>query len=66
MEPGGSVFTQVSRFLGQGGLLDKFADVQSAGELEGLDDVELEDIIGGQKQRNKEFFETMEEYFRDE
>jgi DNA helicase-2/ATP-dependent DNA helicase PcrA len=31
MEAGGSVFTQVSRFLEQGGLLDKFADVQSAG-----------------------------------
>jgi len=29
MEPGGSVFTQVSRFLGQGGLLDKFAEVRS-------------------------------------
>ncbi len=29
MEAGGSVFTQVSRFLGQGGLLDKFADVRS-------------------------------------
>jgi len=66
MEPGGSVFTQVSRFLGQGGLLDKFADVQSAGDPGGLDDVELEDIVGEKKQRNREFFETLEEYFRDE
>jgi len=66
MDPGGSVFTQVSRFLGQGGLLDKFADVQSAGGLEELDDVGLEDIIGEGKRKNKEFFETLEEYFRDE
>jgi len=65
METGGSVFTQVSRFLGQGGLLDKFADVRSAGGLEGLDDAELEDIVGGEKQRNKEFFKTLEEYLRD-
>lgn len=31
MDGGGSVFTQVSRFLEQGNLLDKFVDVQSAG-----------------------------------
>ncbi|MDD5691603.1 MAG: ATP-dependent helicase [Candidatus Omnitrophica bacterium] len=66
MDSGGSVFTQVSRFLGQGGLLDKFADVRSAGGLEELDDVGLEDIIGEGKRKNKEFFETLEEYFRDE
>lgn len=32
MDGGGSVFTQVSRFLEQGGLLQKFVDVQNAGE----------------------------------
>ena len=63
MDGAGSVFTQVSRFLGQGGLLDKFMDVQSSLELEGLPDVELEDIIGQRRQSNKVFFETMEEYF---
>jgi len=63
MDGTGSVLTQVSRFLGQGGLLDKFVDVQSSGELEGLDDIELEDIIGQRKQKNTAFFETMEEYF---
>ena len=66
MDAGGSVFTQVSRFLGQGDLLHKFVDVQSAGDLDALDDVELEDIIGEKKQRNKALFESMEEYFRDE
>ncbi|MDD5408828.1 MAG: ATP-dependent helicase, partial [Candidatus Omnitrophica bacterium] len=51
MDGAGSVFTQVSRFLEEGGLLDKFVDVQSSGELECLDDVGLEDI--------------MEDYFRE-
>ena len=66
MDGGGSVFTQVSRFLEQGNLLDKFVDVQSAGPTDELDDVGLEDIIGENKNRNKAFFETIEEYFRDE
>ena len=65
MDGSGSVFTQVSRFLEQGGLLKKFVDVQSAGADE-LEDVELEDIIGEKRTRNKAFFETIEEYFRDE
>jgi DNA helicase-2/ATP-dependent DNA helicase PcrA len=65
MDGGGSVFTQVSRFLEQGGLLGKFVDVQSAGADE-LDGVELEDIIGEKRSRNKAFFETIEEYFREE
>lgn len=66
MDGGGSVFTQVSRFLEQGGLLNKFVDVQSAGGSDGLDDLELEDIIGEKRIRNKAFFESIEEYFRDE
>ena len=63
---GGSVFTQVSRFLEQGGLLGKFIDVQNSGVLDELDDLELEDITGEKRNKNKEFFETMEEYFRNE
>ncbi|MCX5694352.1 MAG: ATP-dependent helicase [Candidatus Omnitrophica bacterium] len=66
MDGGGSVFTQVSRFLEQGGLLEKFVDVQSSGALEELEDLELEDIIGEKRNKSKEFFETMEEYFRSE
>ncbi|MDD5129986.1 MAG: ATP-dependent helicase [Candidatus Omnitrophica bacterium] len=66
MDGGGSVFTQVSRFLEQGGLLEEFVDVQNSGALSGLDDLELEDIIGEKRNKNKEFFETMEEYFRNE
>jgi len=66
MDGGGSVFTQVSRFLEQGGLLEEFVDVQNSGLTNELDDIELEDVIGEKKNRNKEFFETMEEYFRNE
>jgi DNA helicase II / ATP-dependent DNA helicase PcrA len=42
----GSMFTQTSRFLEQGNLLQEFVEVQSAGGLDELDDLELEDIIG--------------------
>ncbi|MFA6357427.1 MAG: ATP-dependent helicase [Candidatus Omnitrophota bacterium] len=65
MDAGGSIFTQVSRFLEQGGLLKKFVDVQSAG-MDELDDIELEDIVGEKRNKNKAFFETIEEHFRDE
>ena len=63
---GGSVFTQVSRFLEQGGLLGEFVAVRSSSALDELDNLELEDIIGEKRNKNKEFFETMEEYFRNE
>jgi len=63
---GGAVFTQTSRFLEQGGLLEKLIDVQSANLSDALLDLELEDILGEKRNKNKEFFETMEEYFRNE
>ncbi|MFH1191382.1 MAG: ATP-dependent helicase [Candidatus Omnitrophota bacterium] len=63
---GGLVLTRASRFLEQGGLLGALVNVQSASALDELDDLELEDIIGEKRNRNKEFFETMEEHFRDE
>jgi DNA helicase-2/ATP-dependent DNA helicase PcrA len=63
---GGSVFTQTSRFLEQGGLLEEFVDVQNADVAEELLDLELEDIIGEKRNKNKEFFPDLEEYFRNE
>ena len=66
MDAGGSVFTQVSRFLEQGNLMREFMDVQNSGVLDELDSLELEDIIGEKRNKNKAFFETMEEYFRNE
>lgn len=66
MDGGGAVFTQVSRFLEQGGLLNEFVEVQNNFSLDELDALELEDIIGEKRNKNKAFFETMEEYFRNE
>jgi len=63
---GGAVFTQTSRFLEQGGLLGKFVDIQSAGVPDEPEDLELEDIIGEKRNKPKVFFETLEEYFRNE
>ncbi len=65
MDTGGSIFTQVSRFLEEGGLLDKFVDVQPCADPGGLDDVDLDDIIGEKHRESGEFFKTLEEYFRD-
>ncbi|MFA5200580.1 MAG: ATP-dependent helicase [Candidatus Omnitrophota bacterium] len=63
VDGGGSVFTQVSRFLEEGGLLKKFVEVQGVGDE--FEELELEDIIGEKRNPNKEFFENLEEYFRD-
>ncbi|MDD5108336.1 MAG: ATP-dependent helicase [Candidatus Omnitrophica bacterium] len=65
MDNGGSVFTQVSRFLEQGNLLNKFVDVQSSGGSNELDDIDIEDIIGEKRSGNKAFFEHIEDYFSD-
>jgi DNA helicase-2/ATP-dependent DNA helicase PcrA len=65
-DAGSSMFTQNSRFLEQGGLLKEFVDVRSADLSDELLDLELEEIIGEKRNKNKEFFETMEEYFRNE
>lgn len=65
MDGTGSIFTQVSRFLEQGNLLKKFLDVQSAPGADELENVELEDIIGEKRNKNKAFFESIEEYFRE-
>jgi DNA helicase-2/ATP-dependent DNA helicase PcrA len=61
---GGTIFTQLSRFLEEGGVLDKFVDLQALGEPM-ADDCELEDIIGEPGRRSKEFFDNMKDYFRD-
>ena len=66
MDGGGSVFTQVSRFLAQGGLLEEFVDVQSTGLTDELDALDLEDITGERRSKNKEFLQSLDEYFRDE
>jgi len=66
MDAGGSVFTQVSRFLEQGGVLEEFVDVKKNAGFDELDMLELEDIIGEKRNKNKAFFETPDEYFHNE
>ncbi len=43
---GGSVFTQVSRFLLEGNIIDKFVERESECLSQGFDDLEFEDIFG--------------------
>jgi DNA helicase-2/ATP-dependent DNA helicase PcrA len=66
LEDGGSVFTQVSRFLDQGNLLDKFVEMQSAGDKDGFDDFESQDYGAKKPARDKEFLEMMKQYFRNQ
>jgi len=64
MDEGGSVFTQVSRFLDEGNIMDKFVNVESA---QGSDDF-LDDANPNTPERfskNKEFLNIMKDYFRD-
>jgi DNA helicase-2/ATP-dependent DNA helicase PcrA len=60
---GGSVFTQVSRFLEEGGILDRFTDIETA-DSDDFEDAEVEDIIGVRPKPDKEFLEMMKEYYR--
>ena len=65
MDDGGSVFTQVSRFLDQGDLLNKFVEIEAAGDIDDYD-IGLEDVIERPSKKNREFFESLEDYFREE
>lgn len=65
MDEGGSVFTQVSRFLDKGNILNKFLNIQSADDIDGLQEVELEDITGQRHSADKKFLEEIDGYFRE-
>ncbi len=65
MDTGGSVFTQVSRFLEQGRVLEKFVEVESADPSAAWDDLGPEDVIGEKYRANRELFEAMEDYFKE-
>ncbi len=66
MDSGGSVFTQVSRFLEEGKILGKLLEVQEGGMSEALDLLGVEDLLGENPGKNKEFLESLEDYFREE
>ena len=66
LDGGGQVFTQVSRFLDQGGILQKFVEVKSAADDPDWDELEPEDPFPDSRLPDREFLRLMEEHFRDE
>ncbi len=63
MDQGGSVFTQISRFLDRRDILVKLVRIESAGDdIDSLQDLELEDITG-KGRTDKRFFDKMKDYF---
>ncbi|MBI3008084.1 MAG: ATP-dependent helicase [Candidatus Omnitrophica bacterium] len=60
---GGSVFTAVSRFLEEGGILNKFLAFERA-DYNKFRDISPEDT-GGRHRPDKEFLDMMKEYYRD-
>jgi ATP-dependent exoDNAse (exonuclease V) beta subunit len=64
MNSGGTVFTQTSRFLDEGGIMREFLQVEGAGEDYDIDDGEFKDAPLPKEARDKEFLEMMKEYFR--
>jgi DNA helicase-2/ATP-dependent DNA helicase PcrA len=65
MDGGGQVFTQVSRFLGEGNILGKLVEMETAGERDDFSDIDVEDIIGRKLPSDKELFGRMRDYFED-
>ncbi|MFA4888882.1 MAG: 3'-5' exonuclease, partial [Candidatus Omnitrophota bacterium] len=65
-DAGGMVFTQVSRFLEEGNILDKFAEVESLGDSDEFSDIQPEEIIGRSAKYDKEFMDSLHDYFHDE
>jgi len=61
---GGFVFTRMSRFLEEGGLIGKYITVENDSS-DGLDDIDLDDIIGGESRRDKDFMDSLKDYFHD-
>ncbi len=66
MNSGGSVFTEISRFLLEGNLMERFLTIEGAGQEEGLDAVGIEDIIGEDKGMDRNLLGRMREFFPDE
>ena len=64
MDGGGSVFTQVSRFLDEGNILNNLVEVEAGIPTE--DDSDYDDLDEPVKdsKKNQEFLEMMKDYFR--
>ena len=64
MDGGGSVFTQVSRFLDEGAIMDKFLQTEAAGgDRYDVDDNDFKALPEPRGSRDKEFLDMMKEYF---
>lgn len=59
----GTVFTNVSRFLEEGRILDKFVEKESV-DFDDLDDSILNEIVGKTPKADPDFLEEMKDYFR--
>ena len=66
MGDGSSVFTQPSRFLTEGNILKQHVTIESAGEFEAIDELDIEDILEDKPARDQEFLDMMRNYFRQE
>jgi len=64
MNDGGTVFTQVSRFLEEGGIIDKYVNIDSSADFEQSQEVSPYGEQGKKGARDKEFFDMMKDYFR--
>ena len=66
MDGGGPVFTQVSRFLDEGRIMDKFVQIEGAGDEFDAAGVEFKEDTGKKSATDKEFLRMMQEYFHDQ
>jgi len=66
MNEGGSVFTQPSRFLEEGSIMDKFVQIEGAGSDYDVACEEFSGEAGKKSATDKEFLEMMKQYFRDQ
>ncbi len=64
MDEGGSVFTQVSRFLDEGNIMDKFVDIETTQDADNFFE-DTNDNVQERLSKNKDFLNIMKEYFRD-
>ncbi|MDO8661610.1 MAG: ATP-dependent helicase [Candidatus Omnitrophota bacterium] len=65
MDGGGPVLTQVSRFLDEGRIMDKFVRVEDTGDEFDAGCDEFTEKLGQKGSSDKEFLKMMQEYFRD-
>jgi len=65
MDGAGTVFTQLSRFLDEGGIMDKFVQIEDAGNEYDAACEEFSAAADKKSATDKEFLEMMKQYFRD-